>query len=317
MVIEYYKVNNYYMNKLRKAFNLLLKSPFEFIAGCIRHMPRLVSDKCYVKLQYKDALGFFPDLDNPKTFSEKIQYLKLYDRNPLYTKMVDKVTVKEYVKNIIGEEFIIPTLFVWDNPDDIDYTNLPNKFVLKCNHTGGGSVYICKDKEKFDFNTAINRIKKQLRTDTFINTREWPYKNIKRKVFCEQYMEDISGDLIDYKFFCFGGKVHYCQVIKDRYREETIDFYDSNWQHMNFVGLATQENQFSNSLNPMERPENFDKMLNIAERLASNLKFVRVDLYNIQGKIYFGELTFYPASGNGTFFPSEWDLKLGNLLTLQ
>ena len=302
------------MDLVKKVSKALIENPTLILVGILKHIPWIVSDKFYIKIQYKAYVGKFPNLKDPKSFTEKIQWLKLYDRNPLYTKLVDKVTVKDYVKNIIGEEFIIPTLFVWDNPEDIDYMKLPEQFVLKCNHTGGGSVFICKNKKQFDFKSVVKSLNKQLKSDTFLQTREWPYKNIERKVFCEQFMEDVDSDLIDYKFFCFGGKVNYCQVIKDRYNGETIDFFDRDWNHQEFIGLSIKNRKHSKEV--INKPQKYKEMIQIAERLSANIKFVRVGLYNIKGKIYFGELTLYPASGNGIFTPSEWDLKIGNLLHL-
>ena len=310
MLIESYKKNND-MNKLKKAFYLFFKSPLKFIEACMRHMPWLVSDKCYVMLQYKVALGYFPDLENPKTFTEKLQWLKLYDHNPLYTRIVDKVTAKEYIKEILGEEYIIPTLHVWDNADDIDIDQLPDRFVLKCNHTGGGSVFICHDKSKFDFETAKKKIKKQLKKNTFLSTREWPYKNVKRKVFCEQYMEDESGELRDYKFYCFNGKPEIMLIASNRFTSHNFDYFD-----MDFKPLGVDSVTGGRAGTSFERPEAYDEMIAIASKLSQGFPHVRVDLYYTNHHIYFGELTFYDSSGFDDMNSEEWNNKLGDLIKL-
>ena len=257
------------------------------------------------------------DLNNPKTFTQKLQWLKLYNRKPEYTTMVDKYAVKEYVANIIGKEHIIPTLGVWNSANEIDWDALPNQFVLKTTHGGGGGgVVICKDKATFDRVATKEKLSKSLKSDIYWIFREWPYKNVTKQIIAEQYLSELSStDLIDYKFFCFNGNVLYCQVIKDRSTLETIDFFDTNWEHQDFIGLLNND-VIKKSKQPISQPVNFSEMVSFAQKLSKGIPFVRVDFYNLAGKIYFGELTFFPASGLGKFEPKEWDVTLGNYLSL-
>lgn len=280
---------------------------------------RLLSDKAFISLHYRINLGKIMNWEAPQTFTEKLQWLKLYDRRSEYTTMVDKYAVKKYVADIIGEEYIIPTLGVWDRPEDIDWDSLPEQFVLKCTHDSGGLV-ICKNKKTLDKSLAIKKLTKSLSNNYYLAGREWPYKNVPRRIIAEQYMEEttsdsrkLSGDLSDYKFFCFNGKPEFCQVIRDRHANETIDFYSMDWSHQEFVGLNPVAH---NGLTPVARPENFELMKNLCQELAKDIPFVRVDLYSIGSKVYFGELTLYPACGFGKFEPEEWDYKFGEWLKL-
>ena len=282
-----------------------------------RLMYYIGSDRQYLKYWFKNKMGYYPDLDNPKTFNEKLQWLKLYYRKPILTTLVDKYAVKKYVADKIGEEYIIPTLGVWNSFDEIDFNSLPNQFVLKCTHDSGGLV-ICKDKSKLDIQAAKAKIERSLATDFYKLGREWPYKNVPRRIIAEKYMEDItkpdSADLIDYKFYCFNGDPVYCQVIRDRSTIETIDFYDMDWNHMPFVGLNPVA---SNGITPVARPANFEDMKRVCKELAKNKPFTRIDMYEINQKEFFGEITLFPGCGFGTFTPEEWNYKLGELIDLQ
>lgn len=306
------------MSKINIAIRQLKSDRGEFMASIISNFFRWLPDATYLKLLYRFKMGHRLDLKNPQTFTEKLQWLKLYNRKLEYTKMVDKYAVKEYVAKIIGEEYIIPTLGVWDKPEDIDWGSLPNQFVLKTTHGGGGGgVVICKDKTTFDKTTAIAKLKESMASDIYSGLREWPYKNVPKRIIAEKFMAPEKSpapkDLPDYKFFCFNGEPKYCQVIRDRHTKETIDFYDMDWNHMPFVGLNPVAR---NGLTPVARPGNLDEMKEICRKLADSKSFVRVDLYVIDDKTYFGELTLYPASGMGVFTPSEWNDKLGDWLTL-
>lgn len=292
---------------------------------CIALLKRigiLMSDKLYLQLRFYCEVGHRLNLKHPKTFSEKLQWLKLYDRQPKYTMMVDKVKVKDYVDNIIGEGHIIQTLGVWDKPEEIDFDTLPECFVLKTNHSGGSTgIVICRDKASFDRKSAINRLKKSLQSKGFYDFREWPYKNVERKVFAEEFVVPPSGvkDLPDYKWFCFNGEPCYCQVIQDRTTRETIDFFDINWNHQEFVGLnqlVGVNPQITKAIAPPPRPTNLEQQLCIARQLSKGIPFVRIDLYETEKGVFFGEITFYPMSGFGGFTPSEWDYKLGELISL-
>ena len=288
------------------------------MAGLVRkYWYRFPDDEKYLKLVYRLEMGHKLDLDNPKTFTEKLQWLKLYDRKPEYTRMVDKITAKEYVASIIGDEYIIPTLGVWNHFDEIDFSLLPDKFVLKTNHgSGGGGVVICRDKATFDFDAARRRLEGGLRGNTYNKYREWPYKNIEPKIFAEKLIENESFKtkaLADYKFYCFNGEPKYCQVIQDRSSKETIDFFDMEWQHQPFVGLNPG---VRNAKVLPAKPAYFSKMVTIARQLSAGKTFSRIDLYELGDKTFFGEITLYPASGIGSFRPGDYDGILGKMLQL-
>ena len=273
-----------------------------------------LNDEEFLKKAFKFNMRKELNLDNPQTFSEKLQWLKLYNRKPEYTVMVDKYLVRDYIAKTIGEEYLIPLIGVWDSPDEIDFDALPNQFVLKCNHNSGLGMYICKDKSKLDIDKVKAELAKGLKQDYYLEHREWPYKDVPRKIIAEKYMVDESGtELKDYKFFCFDGKVKMLFVAKDRMTkgEETkFDFFDENFNHLPFT------NGHPNSEPPYYKPENFEKMKDLAEKLSTGIPHLRVDFYNINGKIYFGELTFFHWSGMVPFEPEEWDYKLGEWIQL-
>lgn len=273
-----------------------------------------MSDEKFLKRAFKITMGEKLDLDNPKTFNQKLQWLKIHDRKPEYTRMVDKYEAKNYVKQIDESINVIKTLGVWDKFDDIDFDKLPNKFVLKCTHDSGGIV-ICKDKNTFDIKKAKKTITKCQKNNYFWGSREWPYKNVKPRIIAEEYMEDVeTGELRDYKFFTFDGKVKLLFIATDRQNpnEETkFDFFDENFNHLNI------KNGHENSKYVFSIPSSFEKMKSIAEVLGKGIKHLRVDLYDINGKIYFGEITFYHWSGFVPFEPYFWDTKLGNLINIE
>lgn len=276
--------------------------------GIYNNMP----DDEYLMKCFKARLGYPLNLTDPKTFNEKIQWLKLHDRKDEYTTMADKYLVKDYVASIIGPEYIIPTLAAWDNPDEIDFNNLPNQFVLKCNHNSGTGMYICDDKSKMKEQSVRATLKKGIKKDYYLTGREWPYKHIKRKIIAEKYMVDESGtELKDYKVFCFNGVPMYVQVDFGRFTNHERNLYSTNWEYMGFSSLYT-----TNPKRIIERPVCLEKMLEISAILSNNIPFVRVDLYVIGKKIYFGELTFYHGSGYERFSPVEWDRKLGDLINI-
>lgn len=283
------------------------------IKRILREMSHILPDKWSICLEYYRFFGRFPDLKNPKTFNEKLQWLKLYDRNPEYTRMVDKYEAKRYAASIIGDEHIVPSYGVWDAFEDIDFDALPNQFVLKCTHDCGGLV-ICKDKTKLDLHAARGKIKQALKRNYYWQDREWPYKNVKPRIIAEKYMEDsLSHDLPDYKFFCFHGKVKALFIATDRNHtgEETkFDFFDSNFNHLNV------RNGHPNAVITPQKPKNFEKMKQLAEKLSEGIAHVRVDFYEVDGRPYFGELTFFHWSGMVPFDPEEWDLIFGSWLNL-
>lgn len=271
-------------------------------------------DKIYLKIIFRLKMGYKLNLDNPKTFNEKLQWLKLYNRKIEYTTMVDKYSVKDFVSTKLGEDCIIPTLGVWNNANDIDFDSLPDKFVLKTTHGGGGcGIIICKDKKLFDKENAIYKLNESLKTSIYSNFREWPYKDVCRRIIAEPYIEDKNiGELRDYKFFCFNGEAKFCKVDYGRFIEHRANYYDLNWNILPFGEkcFPPDENVI------IEKPINFDIMIEYVNKLSNNIPFVRIDLYNISGKIYFGEITFFPASGFGEFTSKGWDEKLGHMINL-
>lgn len=272
-----------------------------------------MNDAAYLKLKYKIAIGRKLDLKNPQTFNEKLQWLKLHDRKAIYTTMVDKYAVKEYVASIIGEEHVIPTLGVWDSFDEIDFDLLPDQFVLKCTHDSGGLV-ICKDKSKLDINEAKRKIEKSLKTNYYLQGREWPYKDVPRRIIAEKYMVDESGtELRDYKIHNFNGVPRMILVCRDRFEKSglTEDFYSEKWEH-----LDIKRPSHPNAEYPQEIPAALQKMLNLSKKLAQDIPFVRTDFYVVGNHIYFGEMTFFPASGMERFEPPVVDEQLGKWLVI-
>lgn len=283
---------------------------FRNISQC--RISHIVSDRMYLKIMFKLALNKKLNISNPQTFNEKLQWLKLYDRKPLYTTIVDKYEVKEYIANIIGQEYIIPTLGIWYSVEEIELDKLPNQFVLKCTHDSG-SIVICKDKSKLDFEATKKKLKKGLDRNLFWYGREWPYKDVKPRIIAEAYMEDFNAhELIDYKFMCFNGVVKCSFTCSERFTESglKVTFFDKDWNVMPF------ERHYPASKNPPKKPINYSKMLRFSKELSKGIPFVRVDFYEINGKLYFGELTLYPGCGFEEFTPEEWDYKLGSWLKL-
>ena len=270
-----------------------------------------MDDSKFIRRKFKLKMQKDLNLNSPSSFNEKLQWLKLYDRNELYTTLVDKIAVKEYVSKKIGEQYIIPTIRVWHSPKEIDFDSLPDKYVLKCNHNSGG-LCICKDKQKFNIRKARKTLEKGMKYNFYLLGREWPYKNVPRKIFAEQYLENSeSGGLTDYKIHCFNGKPKFVLVCQDRFAETglTEDFFTIDWEHM-----EVKRPNHNNSKLPISKPDKLEEMLSIAEKLSNGIPFVRVDLYFVEGNIFFSELTFFPASGFIPFEPEEWDKTFGDWL---
>lgn len=273
------------------------------------------SDKTYLRIMYWVRMGKRLNLKHPKTFSEKLQWLKLYDRRPEYTIMVDKVKAKEYVASKLGDEYIIPTLGVWDDPDKIDFNALPDRFVLKCNHNSGLGMYICKDKSKMDVEKVKEELRKGLAQDYFINNREWPYKDVPRRILAEKFIDPVPGmnDLPDYKFFCFDGEVKALFIATDRQNpneELKFDYFDADFNHLPF--LQGHDNA---KITP-QKPRNFELMKKAAAQLSKGIPQVRIDFYEVGDKVLFGELTFFHFSGFMPFRPEEWDYHFGEWIHL-
>jgi len=299
------------MEYLKKIITYIYK-PYKILLYLVSRNMIYMEDTAFLKLQYKNIIGEKLNLNNPQTFNEKLQWLKLNDRKDIYTTMVDKYEVKKYVSDVIGEKYIIPTLGIYNSFDEIDFEKLPNKFVVKCTHDSGSTI-ICKDKKKFDIKKAKKKINKALKYNYYYAGREWPYKNVKPRIIIEEYIEDEElRDLRDYKFFCFNGKVNLFKVDFNRFLEHRANYYDKNLKLLEF-GEEVCPPDFEKKI---EIPKDIMKMILLAEKLANGTKFVRIDFYYTNKKIYFGEMTFYPASGFGKFIPDSWDERLGEMINL-
>lgn len=287
-------------------------------------LTKMIPDSLFLKLHYRISCGERLNLKNPKGFNEKIQWLKLYDRNPLYTRLVDKIEVKEIVAKKIGQEHIIPTLGVWNSFDEIDFDRLPDRFVIKCSHDSGGLV-ICRDKSRFDEEKAKQTITKSLDRNYYWLGREWPYKNVKPRVFVEQFMSEIDLSqgfegkstvelgLTDYKFYCFNGKPRFLYVSKgfEDHATTIMSFVSMNWELTEF-----QRSDYGRFSSLPDKPKQFDKMKDIAVMLSDGIPFVRVDLYEIGGRVYFSEMTFFPSGGFACFSPRKWERIIGQWIEI-
>lgn len=287
-------------NPIKNAIWALCHNPRHILFALLKRMPGLIrDDKWYLSVLYWCNFGVRPDLVHPKKFSEKIQWLKLYDRKPLYTNLVDKYKVKEFVSERLGEKYVIPVIAEWDSPSNINWDAMPKQFVIKTNHDGGGhGVVICKDKSMLSVSKAIRELNHSFYRSSYMVEREWPYKNVKKKIFAEQYITDSSGELRDYKFFCFNGKVRCFKIDYNRQVYHQANYYDPQCKLQLYGETAYPFNPNAD----MHIPENIEEMIELAEKLAEGIPFVRIDLYNVDGQIYFGEFTFYPAGGM-----SHWD----------
>lgn len=288
-----------------------IRTPRLVIAGFMRKTARIWPDELYLKCFFYCMFGRKLNIKNPKTFNEKLQWLKLNDRRPEYTRMVDKYEAKKYVAVIIGEEYIIPTLGIWDSVDDIDFNELPQQFVLKCTHDSGGIV-VCKDKSRLDIVEAKKKLRKGLKTNFYWESREYPYRDVKPRIIGEEYMEDKSGELQDYKFFCFDGDPKFMFVATDRMKADDtkFDFFDMDYNHLPFT------NGHPNAAVPPRKPATFEQMKLLAAKLSQGIPHVRVDFYDVAGHVFFGEMTFFHWSGMTPFEPDEWDYEFGKMINL-
>lgn len=306
------------MSKLKSFFHNLRHNPSCIVDTLVVRYGQFLPDKTYLSLRYRCHMGHWMSWKHPKAFTEKLQCLKVYDFKPWYTNLVDKLAVKKYVADKIGEQYIIPTLAVWNSAEEIDWDSLPEQFVLKTTHGGGGGgVAVCYAKSTFDKVSAMQKLEVSMHSkETY---REKPYRKVPRKIIAEQMIgktgkdgKIAKGELNDYKFFCFGGKCKFFKVDFGRFVDHHANYYSTDDKLLPFGenGLEPDPNH------EVRLPSNINDMIAIAEKLSKGFKFLRVDLYNVPGKIYFGELTFYPASGLGPFVPEEWDYKIGELLKL-
>ena len=303
------------MKRFFKAIKLL-GNPSKLIVRLNEYgFSKLFPDRFFLKCAYRYMFKKPLNLEHPETFNEKLQWLKLYNRKPEYTRMVDKYEAKNYVADIIGEEYIIPTLGVWDDFEDIDFDTLPNQFVLKCTHDSGGLV-ICRDKSLFNKEAAKKKINKALKRQYYWVWREWPYKNVKPRIIAEKYMEDPAHSeqtsLLVYKIMTFNGEPKIIQTIQgDKTRDEAIDYFDTEWN------LLDMRQNFPNSDKPLNRPVSLEKMILLSKKMSKNTPFLRVDFYEIDGKPYFSEFTFFSDAGLATFHPEKWDKEIGNWINLK
>ena len=296
-----------------ETIKYLVKSPERpFMALGSKGLLNWMPDKLYIQIYSSLSLGYRVNLKTPCTFNEKLQWLKLYDRKPFYTQLADKYAVREYIAKKIGEEHLIPLVGgPWDSVEEIDFDALPGQFVLKTTHDSGG-VILCRDKTNFNIEAAKTKLKKHLKRKYYYGKREWPYKNVKPRIIAEQYMEEENSDILKvYKIFCFNGEPKLFQTIQnDKTKDESIDYFTTDWT------LLDIRQTFPNSAKPVSKPEKLAEMLEIAKILSDGFPFIRTDLYSINNKSYFSELTFYSDSGAAAFEPPEWDEILGSWIEL-
>jgi len=274
-------------------------------------------DKTYISLTYRVSFGKALNWSNLKTLNEKMQWLKLYDRKPIYTILVDKYLVKRYLSDRFNEEYVIPNYGVWKSANDINFDLLPDKFVLKCNHNSGTGLCICKDKTKLNILKVREELNKGLKEDYYIAHREWPYKDVPRRIIAEQYLETKNGKIPnDYKLHFLNGKLQFVYVSYDREGSNDRCTYDKDWDRLPFVWVPASTYRSTMNTSNVPKPDSFDKMIEFGTAIAKDFKYVRVDFYDVDGKLYFGEITLYHGSGHDKFFPSEYDLTYGTLLQL-
>ena len=285
-----------------------------FFALSARGLLNFLPDKAYLSALWLCYFHKKLDWKNPRSFNEKIQWLKVYDKNPRYPTLADKFAVRDYIKNTIGEPYLIPLAGgPWNSFDEIDFERLPERFVLKCTHDSGG-VVICRGKDDFDMQAAREKIEKSLKRNYYWGGREWPYRGIKPRIIAEQFMEsEAGGELKDYKFLMFGGRHRCAFVCSNRFAggKLNVTFFDPAWNRMPF------ERHYPADPRELPRPERYEEMIRLSERLAAGMPFVRVDLYETGRRVYFGEITLYPGSGLETFQPEEWDYRLGEWIDLK
>lgn len=294
-----------------KSFTKVVLHPRLLLIKLLYYNAHLINDKRYLSWMFYLKCGYKLDWESPKSFCEKLQWLKLYNKKSIYTDLVDKYEVKSIVSDLIGTEYIIPTLGVWNNFDEIDFDELPNQFVLKCTHDSGGLVVV-KDKRGLNKEETEAKIVRSLARDYYILARETPYKDVKPRIIAEKYMVDESGtELKDYKIFCFSGVPKFIQVDFGRFTNHCRNIYDVNWNKLDMKLLYPTDENVN-----IQKPICLDTMLEIASRLSTGIPFVRIDLYSIYDKIYFGEFTFFPEAGYEQFAPQEWNRKLGDWIML-
>lgn len=278
-----------------------------------RKIARFIPDRIFLKILYFGRLGKKLDFSHVKTFNEKLQWLKVYDRRTEYTMMVDKFLVRDYIAKTVGSQYLIPLLGVWDDADDINFGQLPSQYVLKCNHNSGLGMYICSDSSKVDVEEIRLSLTKGLQQNYYLTGREWPYKDVPRKIIAEKYMTDDTGiELKDYKINCFNGVPKFIQVMSGRNKDNySVDHFDVDWQPMDIPRKDKQK-----SSQPISKPKQLQEMLDLAAVLSKDLPFARIDFYIAEERVYFGEITFFPVSGFVPFSNHQIDMQLGQLIQL-
>ena len=290
------------MGKIRKIKKLIGKDRMMRFLNCLRFIP----DRPYLKLEYRFLTGKKLNLDSPETYNEKLQYLKLYDRKPVYTRMADKLGMRDFVRERIGEDCTVPLLGVWDKPDDIDFDRLPESFVLKCNHDSKGLI-ICHNKELMDREQSVRILSKSMKRNMFWAAREWPYKNIRPKVFAEQLLEEIT----EYQVLCFNGKPRLMYLMsEDSDGHLTEDFFDTDFKPLD-VSLG-----YGKTSDRIEKPSYLDRMVGYAAVLSEGCPHLRVDFIHADGHLYVGELTFFNDAGFAPVRPESWNEKMGKWIEL-
>lgn len=273
---------------------------------------RLMPDEAYLKLIYRCEMGRKLNLTSPNTYNEKLQWLKLKDRRPEYKTYADKYAVREYLRQTVGEDYLIPLIAVYDRVDEIEWDALPAQFVLKCTHASGTNI-ICTDKNRLDIETAKRQLNRWMQRDYYWHGREWQYKNMRPRIICEKYLADESDfELKDYKFHCFNGEPKIATVVLNRFQEggPNGNFYDMAWNLLPFY------QHYPPSTSNVPKPKNFEKMKEIACKISEGLLYIRIDYYEAAGQLYMGELTLHPASGWLGFIPESADGLVGSWLEL-
>lgn len=297
-----------------RPISYFLTHPSQIVLSLLNHFGTWLPDEPFLKYKFRLEMGKPLNLEKPETFQEKLQWLKLHDHRQEYSTLVDKYEVKTVISSLIGEEYVIPTLGVWDRFEDIDFDSLPDRFVLKTTHGGGNTgVVICKDKSSFDREDARRKIAKSMKSDIYKTMREWPYKNVRHRIIAEEYIEQTDGALNDFKFFCFDGRVDCVMDCIDRNTGQTkFYFFDRDW---NLLRLNKRGVEAAPDFT-LPKPEGIDKMFDLAAKLSVGRPFTRVDLYNVDGRIYFGEMTFFPDGGFDKNILVSTDERWGKMLNI-
>lgn len=306
---------------LKAGIKFFANSDYRFSILSAKGFYNNVPDEEYLKKLYKVKVGRELNLENPQTFTEKLNWLKVYDHNPRYTMLADKYQVREWVAETIGEEYLVPLLGVFDSADEINFDLLPDKFALKCTHNSGEGMCLCRDKSQLDTDNVVRRLNIALKKNYYQAGREWAYKNIVPRIICEEMLEcervdELFNTIINYKFYCFDGEPRFLYVAIDNTENgkkngTKLNILDLNWEKTPFY--RTDHAPINDEI---KKPADFDKMIDISRKLAAGFPFARVDLYYVNDKIYFSEMTFCPGAGIAPFFPQEWERKIGDWITL-